>query len=322
MLDRAMRAFHSHGLIHRVSIQSIGTMMLLFWLWENTHPQALTEARMLTAMALEQMRIMVDHEQDYPKEDVKEIRGGRLFWTVLVAEATASAHSSRQLQMSDDDIKMFFPSLLRHEQPQLLHNSDRDLFFSVAAVRLYGDLAMTARRISETLSSPLARKKELDLGTLESIWKSIDAHANLCAIVQRQISLHPEGIPKITQSWIGTLVCARAGLDKLIDSVLQDRWNGYKRVEGEEKVNLLESLTQHARSRTFSAILQLCGVLKDGQKESRAIAFGGILLLSLEGFIDQLLDEPAAEEGSCLHFTNSLGTKLMVSRWRRIIHSR
>lgn len=77
-----MRAFHTHGLVHRVSIRSIAAMVLLFWLWDLTYPTAHAEPRMLTSCALEQMRIIAEQEDKFPEGDVKEIKGGRLFWTM------------------------------------------------------------------------------------------------------------------------------------------------------------------------------------------------------------------------------------------------
>jgi hypothetical protein len=99
-----MRAFHAHGIVNRVSLTSISTMIVLFWLWENTDFKSLNEPRLLTAMALEQMRIMVEEADKYPAEDIAEIRGGGLFWAILVGESAASAHNGRMLQISSEYI--------------------------------------------------------------------------------------------------------------------------------------------------------------------------------------------------------------------------
>jgi len=82
LFNRANKAFYSHGIGHRVSVRSISIMVLLFWLWENTFPENLTEPRLLTSNAIEQMRIIIEREEDYSPEDINDIRGGRLFWTM------------------------------------------------------------------------------------------------------------------------------------------------------------------------------------------------------------------------------------------------
>lgn len=82
LFKRANKAFYANGITHKVSIRSISIMVILFWLWENVNPENLTEPRLLTSNAIEQMRMIVENEQAYPPEDVREIRGGRLFWTM------------------------------------------------------------------------------------------------------------------------------------------------------------------------------------------------------------------------------------------------
>jgi hypothetical protein len=82
MLDRAWKAFNSHGIGHRVSVRSISIMVILFWLWEDTAPEELEKPRLLTANALEQMRMIIEKQNEYSQEDINDIRGGRLFWSL------------------------------------------------------------------------------------------------------------------------------------------------------------------------------------------------------------------------------------------------
>lgn len=146
-------------------------------LYAQTYPEDFAQPAMLSAAALEQMRILVQNA-----DAAVEIRG-RPFWLCFVTDALSAAHEGRLLHVTTEDIQLFAPDVLKGvtESVKDLSSNDPAVVVRTAAFVLFGSITITARTIAEKITGPLARQnRTLDSAIVKDCWAKMDENARLC----------------------------------------------------------------------------------------------------------------------------------------------
>ena len=218
----------------------------------------------------------------------------------FLTDAIASARNGRQLQVSDSDIALFAPALLCLD-PLLSAFSEADpaRFQSMAAIRLWGGLTMVSRTICKHVTNPIVRRQGLtEAGTFQAIWEALDAHAKLSAWASDELHRLLGTRSSPFGMWIKALVCCRSGLVDLLNTCVEESLAVAEQRGDLERVVGLRLLKDESDRRSFAAHLELCTGLRTAKgQENQSIAFGGILLVSVENCIQRILSTPASHEG-------------------------
>lgn len=156
-------------------------LLVLRMLYAQTYPEDYAQPAMLSAAALEQMRILVTQNSDA----AVEIRG-RPFWLCFVTDALSAAHEGRMLHVTTEDIQLFAPDVLKGvtESVKDLSSNEPAVVVRTAAFVLFGSITITARSIAEKITGPLAqRNRKLDANIVKDCWAKMDENARLCECV-------------------------------------------------------------------------------------------------------------------------------------------
>lgn len=168
------------GLHNLIKPYAVSILLVLRMLYVQTYPDDHTQPAILSAAALEQMRLLVHDPQV-----AQEIRG-RPFWLCFVTDALYAAAEGRQLQVTTEDIQIFAPEVLKGvtESVKNLSSNDPTVVIRTAAFVLFGSITITARTIAEKITGPLARQaRKVDSDIIKECWAKMDENARLCESV-------------------------------------------------------------------------------------------------------------------------------------------